>query len=134
MTRDDFFPETIEESYRIAADRIVSAYRFSQNLGMGKLYVAFSGGKDSVAVYGVCRLAAEMLGVDVLDMCEFHYNITNVDPPELVTFIKEQFPFVHRNRPSIHRAQDYRHEHRLCFLPWRKRAIPRRFACGIRIH
>ena len=98
--QEDLFPETIEESYRIAADRIVSAYRFSQNLGMGKLYVAFSGGKDSVAVYGVCRLAAEMLGLNVLDMCEFHYHITNVDPPELVMFIKREFPFVIRELPE----------------------------------
>ena len=33
-------------------------------------------------------------------MCEFHYNVTTVDPPELVIFIKEQFPFVHRDRPK----------------------------------
>ena len=84
-----------------AVQRIESAYGFSQNLGMGKLYVAFSGGKDSVAVYGVCRLAAYNLGVCVLDMCDFNYNITNVDPPELVQFIKERFPFVEMNAPEI---------------------------------
>lgn len=80
---------------------VESAWRFSQNLGMGKLYVAFSGGKDSVAVYGICKLTAERLGMDVLDMCDFEYNVTNVDPPELVMFIKKEFPFVHRNRPEI---------------------------------
>ena len=89
--------EYIERSIRL----VESAYRFSQNLGMGKLYVAFSGGKDSVAVYGICRLTAERLGMDVLDMCDFEYNVTNVDPPELVQFIKEKFPFVHRNRPEM---------------------------------
>lgn len=89
--------EYIERSIRL----VESAYRFSQNLGMGKLYVAFSGGKDSVAVYGICRLTAERLGMNVLDMCDFEYNVTNVDPPELVQFIKEKFPFVHRNRPEI---------------------------------
>ena len=96
----DLLPEEIHDAWDRAAERVVSAYRFSQNLGMGKLYVAFSGGKDSVAVYGVCRLAAEKLGMDVLDMCEFYYNITNVDPPELVTFIKKEFSFVHRCRPE----------------------------------
>lgn len=95
----DLFPETIQECYERSADRVLSAYQFSQSLGMGKLYVAFSGGKDSVAVYGVCRMAAEKLGKDVLDICEFHYNITNVDPPELVMFIKKEFPFVHRDLP-----------------------------------
>ena len=96
----DLFPETMQECYERSADRVLSAYQFSQNLGMGKLYVAFSGGKDSVAVYGVCRMAAEKLGKDVLDICEFHYNITNVDPPELVMFIKREFPFVVRDLPK----------------------------------
>ena len=98
--QDDMLPDEIREGWERAAERVVSAYRFSQNLGMGKLYVAFSGGKDSVAVYGICKLAAGKLGLDVLDMCDFEYQITNVDPPELVTFIKREFPFVHRNRPD----------------------------------
>ena len=33
-------------------------------------------------------------------MCDFHYNITNVDPPELVMFIKREFPFVVRDLPK----------------------------------
>lgn len=96
---EDFF-----EDYNVlkerAVKRIVEAYNFSQHLGMGKLYVAFSGGKDSVAVYGVCKLASEELGIELLDMCEFHYNITNVDPPELVQFIKRDYPFVERHLPN----------------------------------
>lgn len=95
-----FFPEEIRKSWDVSVERVISAYRFSQNLGMGKLYVAFSGGKDSVAVYGICKLAAERLGIDILDMCDFHYNITNVDPPELVMFIKREFPFVVRDLPK----------------------------------
>lgn len=98
--QDDLFPEEIRKSWDVSVERVISAYRFSQNLGMGKLYVAFSGGKDSVAVYGVCKLAAERLGMSVLDMCDFYYHITNVDPPELVMFIKKEFPFVVRDLPK----------------------------------
>lgn len=98
--QNDLFPEEIRKSWDVSVERVISAYRFSQNLGMGKLYVAFSGGKDSVAVYGICKLAAERLGIDILDMCDFHYHITNVDPPELVMFIKREFPFVVRDRPK----------------------------------
>lgn len=98
--QNDLFPEEIRKSWDVSVERVISAYRFSQNLGMGKLYVAFSGGKDSVAVYGICKLAAERLGIDILDMCEFHYHITNVDPPELVMFIKREFPFVIRDLPE----------------------------------
>lgn len=98
--QNDLFPEEIRKSWNISVERVISAYRFSQNLGMGKLYVAFSGGKDSVAVYGICKLAAGRLGMYVLDMCDFYYHITNVDPPELVMFIKREFPFVVRDLPK----------------------------------
>ena len=43
-------------------------------------FVAFSGGKDSVVVKTLC----DMAGVKY----DAHYNVTSVDPPELVQFIK----------------------------------------------
>lgn len=46
------------------------------------LWVAYSGGKDSVAVLELVRRS----GVPY----EAHYSITTVDPPELVQFIKSQ--------------------------------------------
>ena len=49
-------------------------------------YVAFSGGKDSQCVYHLCKLA----GVKF----DAHYNVTSVDPPELVKFIKTHYPDV----------------------------------------
>lgn len=49
-------------------------------------YVAFSGGKDSQCVYHLC----EMAGVKF----DAHYSVTSVDPPELVRFIKKQYPSV----------------------------------------
>jgi len=55
-------------------------------------YLAFSGGKDSVTIL---RLA-QMAGVQF----DAHYNITTVDPPELVRFIKKQHPDVARDRPE----------------------------------
>lgn len=49
-------------------------------------YVAFSGGKDSQCVYHLCKMA----GVKF----DAHYNVTSVDPPELVRFIKTHYPDV----------------------------------------
>lgn len=49
-------------------------------------YVAFSGGKDSQCIYHLC----EMAGVKF----DAHYSVTSVDPPELVRFIKRQYPDV----------------------------------------
>jgi phosphoadenosine phosphosulfate reductase len=54
-------------------------------------YVAFSGGKDSVVIKKLCDLA----GVKY----DAHYSVTSVDPPELVQFIKEQYPDVSRDIP-----------------------------------
>ena len=54
-------------------------------------YLAFSGGKDSVVVKHLC----DMAGVKY----DAHYNVTSVDPPELVQFIKEKYPDVHRDIP-----------------------------------
>lgn len=45
-------------------------------------WLAYSGGKDSIVI----KRLAEMAGVKF----EAHYNVTSVDPPELVRFIKKQ--------------------------------------------
>lgn len=49
-------------------------------------YVAFSGGKDSQCIYHLCKMA----GVKF----DAHYNLTSVDPPELIYFIRERYPNV----------------------------------------
>ncbi len=56
-------------------------------------YLAFSGGKDSICIY---RLA-EMAGIKF----DAHYNVTTVDPPELVRFIKREYPQVERSLPKL---------------------------------
>ena len=80
-----------------AIERVIDAHKFSQSLGLGKLWVCFSGGKDSVCLYGVVKKAAEKMGIPLFDFAELHYNVTGIDPPELVQFIKNEFPFVHRD-------------------------------------
>jgi phosphoadenosine phosphosulfate reductase len=54
-------------------------------------YLAFSGGKDSVTV----KALADMAGVNY----DAHYNLTTVDPPELVHFIKREHPDVAIDKP-----------------------------------
>ena len=54
-------------------------------------YLAFSGGKDSQAVYHLAKMA----GVKF----DAHYCVTSVDPPELVKFIKTHYPDVSREIP-----------------------------------
>ena len=49
-------------------------------------YLAFSGGKDSQSIYHLAKMA----GVKF----DAHYTLTSVDPPELVHFIRQQYPDV----------------------------------------
>ena len=56
-------------------------------------YLAFSGGKDSVVIYTLAKMA----GVKF----EAHYHLTTVDPPELVRFIKREYPQVKVDRPEL---------------------------------
>ena len=55
-------------------------------------YVAFSGGKDSCVVLDLVKRA----GVKF----DAHYNLTTVDPPELVRFVKKEHPEVLINKPE----------------------------------
>ncbi len=57
----------------------------------GPYYGCFSGGKDSCVI----KRIAEMAGVPVV----WHYNVTTIDPPELVYFIKREHPDVKFVRP-----------------------------------
>lgn len=49
-------------------------------------YLSFSGGKDSLVI----KTLADMAGVKY----DAHYNMTTVDPPELIYFIKKNHPDV----------------------------------------
>lgn len=55
-------------------------------------YLAFSGGKDSVCILDLAKKA----GVKF----DAHYNVTTVDPPEVVQFIKKEHPDVHFHLPK----------------------------------
>jgi phosphoadenosine phosphosulfate reductase len=54
--------------------------------------LAFSGGKDSITIYDLAKKS----GVQF----EPHFHFTTVDPPELVRFVKENYPNVIWDRPE----------------------------------
>lgn len=56
-------------------------------------YLAFSGGKDSVVLYWLAKMAGVRFTA--------HYHLTTVDPPQLVSFIREKYPDVQVEKPPI---------------------------------
>jgi phosphoadenosine phosphosulfate reductase len=76
------FDELLEE-----AIEVIRKYEPSEGY-----YGGFSGGKDSVMLKEVARMA----GVKV----RWRYNVTTIDPPELIYFIREHHPDVEFMRPE----------------------------------
>lgn len=72
--------EKIESSIALIRSMVLSA----KELHPHGFYVCFSGGKDSI----VMAQLFEMAGVAY----KLHYNNVTIDPPELVQFIKREYP------------------------------------------
>ena len=71
------------------AERLAIAYSVDGNNGY---YLAFSAGKDSQALYHI----AELAGVKF----DAHMNLTSVDPPEVIRFVKKSYPEVDLIKPK----------------------------------
>ena len=71
------------------AERLALAYGVGGNNGY---YLAFSAGKDSQALYHI----AELAGVKF----DAHMNLTSVDPPEVIRFVKQSYPEVDLIKPK----------------------------------
>lgn len=56
-------------------------------------YLAFSGGKDSQALYHIAKMA----GVKF----KAHMSLTSVDPPQVIRFVKENYPDVELIKPKM---------------------------------
>ena len=83
----------IKDKVQISVERIKFAYDCSQYRGLGALYVCFSGGKDSTVLAGLCKLAQKQYGVEY----ELHYNVTGIDPPDLIYFLRDNYNIVYNN-------------------------------------
>ena len=77
----------VRDKVKIAIDRLQA---FAPGEGY---YLAFSGGKDSQCIYHLAKEA----GVKF----DAHYNLTTVDPPELVYFIRDNYPDVIIDKPEM---------------------------------
>jgi len=86
LIETDIFGNTIDK-VKMSIDRLKA---FEPPEGY---YLAFSGGKDSVVILDLAKRS----GVKF----DAHYNITGIDPPELVRFIMKEHPEVERHKPKM---------------------------------
>ena len=77
------FPEHEWDYVDKAVERVKLAWGFHHMMNPNgeKMLLAFSGGKDSICLFFVCKQAAEELEVPMDTMFHVQYNITCVDPP-----------------------------------------------------
>ena len=100
------FPEHEWDFVDVSVERVKTAWMFHHHMNPdGKpMLLAFSGGKDSICLFFICKRASEELGIPMEQMFHVQYNITNVDPPELVQFIrnvmKRDYPFIEMSQPK----------------------------------
>jgi phosphoadenosine phosphosulfate reductase len=90
-------------------------------------WLAFSGGKDSVVLYDL----AVRSGVKF----DAHYNLTTIDPPELVQFIKREYPHVAVEKPKHSFWWYVRHNYGLPFrtVRWCCRELKERGGQGRKV-
>lgn len=95
----DLYGEVDQEAMYQAAIHQPLEYKIKQAIGLIRLYenqalqlsedgyyVCFSGGKDSIVMAKLFEMAGVKYGL--------HYNNVTIDPPELVRFIKREYPEV----------------------------------------
>lgn len=95
---------TLEQAYARASEGLRQKMEYSVNLlqkaerlalaydRRGGYFLAFSGGKDSQALLHIAQLA----GVQYTG----HMNLTSVDPPEVIRFVKQNYPEVELTKPK----------------------------------
>lgn len=87
MIKEYLLDGTVENKVQIAIERL-QAFEPLQGY-----YVAFSGGKDSIVIKDLVVRS----GVKY----DIHQNITTVDPPELLQYVRKYHPDVELHRPEI---------------------------------
>lgn len=102
------------QGFSVKYERTLQILKKAQELSIRHFdelpYLAFSGGKDSQAIYH----CAEIAGVQFTA----HHTLTTIEPPELIYFIRKHYPEVITHRPKYNFWQ-------LCL---KKKALPTPFA------
>ena len=105
-------PKTLAEKIAAAVDYLKRAEKLALKMQPDHGFcLAFSGGKDSCVILELAKMAGVKFTA--------YYNITTIDPPELVRFIIEKHPEVVRLRPTKTFFQIIREKGILPIRQWR---------------
>ena len=83
----------LENKIKYSIDLIKKAEYLALKFSEEGFYLAFSGGKDSQVLYHLSKES----GVKFTT----HMNLTSVDPPEVIRFVKNKYPDVKLIKPKI---------------------------------
>ena len=88
----------MRESLRKKIDYSIDLLRKAEKMALrldpeNGFWLAFSGGKDSQALYHIAKMAGVKFRA--------HMNLTSVDPPEVIRFVKEHYPDVELIKPRM---------------------------------
>jgi phosphoadenosine phosphosulfate reductase len=83
---------TLQEKIDYSIALIKKAEPLALRYSPDGFYLAFSGGKDSQVIYHLAKEA----GVKF----KAHMNLTSVDPPTVIRFVREHYPDVELHRPK----------------------------------
>lgn len=89
MRKPAGFDKKLQHSIELLQKGEKLALKYDANDGF---FLAFSGGKDSQALYHV----AQMCGVKF----KAHMNFTSIDPPQVIRFVRTQYPDVVTHAPE----------------------------------
>lgn len=78
--------------YQDSIDLLCRSEKLALQYSPKGFYLAFSGGKDSQALYHIAKLAGVRF--------EAHMNFTSVDPPQIIRFVREHYPDVITHKPA----------------------------------
>lgn len=89
MTKPDGFDDRLAHSLDLVRKSERTALIYDNADGF---YLAFSGGKDSQALYHLAKMAGVRF--------KAHMNFTSVDPPQVIRFVREHYPDVVGHAPD----------------------------------
>lgn len=83
----------LQDKINYSIELIKKAYPMALQLSDKGFHLAFSGGKDSQVIYELCKMANVKF--------QAHMQLTTIDPPQVLKFIRRYYPDVILHRPPF---------------------------------